>query len=141
MINSYFDLLKVLGKPAYENVSASDKGRHIFMVNRHLTRLYPEISASFSHLKTDPVMAMDFWNTYFKAIYSAKKDPLPPKINFAKLTPPKKQKSFDEECLLFMINKLRLGSRDLAVLKKLKEDELIKYLNEIDELINEKVKK
>lgn len=141
MIKSYFDLLKILGKPAYENVSVSDKARHIFMINRHLTRLYPEISANFSHLKTDPVMAMDFWNAYFKAIYSAKRDPLPSSINFAKLTPPKKTKSFDEECLLFMVNKLRLGSKDLAVFKKLKEDELIKYLNEINKLINEEVKK
>ena len=140
-IKSYFDILKVLGKPAYDNVSAVDKGRHIFMVNRHLARIYPELSASFSHLKTNPVIAMDFWNGYFKLIYSARKDPLPAKVNFAKLTSPKKSKSIDPDCLLYMINKLRLGSNDLSVLKKLKEPELIKYLKEIDKLINEKIKK
>ena len=64
-IKSYFDLLKILGKDSYKDVTSSDKIRNIFMVNRHLTRLYPGISFALSHIKTDPVAAMDFWHNYF----------------------------------------------------------------------------
>ena len=140
-IKSYFDLLKILGKPAYENVSAVDKGRHIFMVNRHLTRMYPEIAATLSHLKTNPAIAMDFWHTYFKNIIAAKRDPLPSKINYAKLTPPKTGKKINPDCKEFMIIKMRLGTQDFNAFKKLNNTDLIKYLNDIEKLINEKIKK
>lgn len=141
IIKSYFDLLKVLGKSGYDEVSAADKGRHLFMINRHLCRLYPEIAATFSHLKTNPVSAMDFWHNFFKGFYAAKRDPLPAKINFAKLSQAKKKQKFNEEGIEFIVSKMRLGSAEVQILKDLKADELIKYLKSVDELLNEKVKK
>jgi hypothetical protein len=141
MIKSYFDVIKILGKPAYENVSTADKGRYFFMVNRHLTRMYPVIAATFSHIKVDSANAMDFWNFYFKNIYKASKNPLPSKENFAKLSQKGKVAKYNEEGIEFMVSRLKLGSAEVEILKKLKSKDLIKYLKAVDELLNEKIKK
>ena len=141
MIKSYFDVLKILGKPAYEKLSTADKGRYLFMVNRHLTRMYPVIAATFSHMRADSANAMDFWNFYFKSVYKAGKNPLPSRENYAKLSQKNKKVKYNEEGIEFLVSKLKLGSAEVATLKKLKSKELIKYLKAVDELLNEKIKK
>lgn len=137
MIETYFDVIKVLGKEEYNDVSALDKSRHIFMVNRHLARVFPEISATLSGLRIDSSNAMDVWHSVFKNFLKAGRNPLPNAINYAKLSPPKKGVKYDQECIEFMVSKLRLGSADLKTIKELKGEDLIKYLDSIKNLLNE----
>ena len=140
MINSYFDLLKVLGKHEYNEVSSIEKSKNAYMVNRHLTRLYPELCSAFSHIKSNPIAVMDLWHSYFKKIYSFNKNPLLNNINFAKLAN-KSKELYTIESMEYMISSLRLGTEEVKILLKLNNKELIKYLNDINNLIDEKIKK
>mgnify|MGYP003633880537 CR=1 FL=1 len=65
VIKSPFDLLNILGRPAYKEVANIDKKRNAFIVNRMLSRALPEVAMSMSHLKSVAESTVDFWNQVF----------------------------------------------------------------------------
>ena len=140
-MKSYFDMMKVLGKPGYDNAMVNDKAKFFFMVNRQLTRVYPIIAATMGHIKMDPVCAMDFWHNHLKMIKKMGGNPFPKEM-YAKLTTIKKKKQkHSKEAEVYTMQRFKLSPKDMMLLKEFGSKELIKYLNSVDAMLTEKVVK
>ena len=141
-IKSYFDILRVIGKPAYDGISNHDKERCFFMINRQLTRVYPVIAATLGQMKIDGAAATDFWHHHLKLIKSKGGNPMPSPM-YAKLAAPKKPKKpkYSKDAIKYAMERFELSPKEFNLMMEFSSKELIKYLNSVDEMLNEKVKK
>jgi len=54
------------GDPLWEEVTDDDKEKSVFMINRYMSRLRPELVADVNMKGTDGIAVMDLWQSYFK---------------------------------------------------------------------------
>ena len=135
MIKSYFDIFPILGTDKYLDLSNSDKSKYFFMVNRQLSRVFPEVSSTLSHVNVNTSSCMDFWNQYIKFFRSNKRNPYNNDF-YDKLKSLKKKKvTYTQESLEYFLRKYSIGTTDLQTIIEYGNDLLIKYLIEIDKNI------
>lgn len=114
----------------WKDITDDDKKANFFIINRYLSKQYPDKSELLNDKSIDAVLAMDIWFAFMK------KQPYPSWL-WSKSEKIEKKNLFSEKDLVFLQNEFNIKSEELDILVKYHTDELkdeLKYLK--SQLIN-----
>jgi hypothetical protein len=140
-IKTPFDIINVMGTSKYSEVPTVDKNRHSFIINRMISRTFPEHSNKFNHMSMKPHIIVDMWNSIFTRFYKSKsgQHSLKKVKDNMRISMSKKKETttgkIDNDLFKKLLILCEFSKKEGEILKNLERKELIKYLKKVDKMI------
>jgi hypothetical protein len=115
----------------YKTLSVKAKEDNFFIINRFLSKKFPEQAQKFNNKKIDKSLALDLWFLYLR---HQKRSEI---FRWFWSKVPKTEKTFTDSEVKLLMNKLQIRKEDLEILKMYHMDflkEELKYFKELKDV-------
>ena len=133
-MNNPFDIIKAFHNKTWDKISARDKSRNLFMINRICSIAYPLQANSFNHIKISPDKVVDFWK-----VFITHKHKTNPSWIWTKTLKKEKEKSenkYKDEILDFIKEKNEMSNRELKELIDFFPEKFKAYYKDVETLLS-----